>query len=232
VALQFRKSKAIGPLRFTLTNHGLSTSLGAGPLRVSRGADGKLRRTVRVPGVGLYDTKVVGEPPRHTSRRSATPPPAAAALEMVSPHDTSVPPSPPGHRALIIVASLVGAFLLLILLGNCGGNDRGSAGNSVTMTETTTAQPKTVTVSAQPPTVTVTAAPSTSLVTVTAAAPGQPLVDPQYSSTYEAAPPLSSSAYYANCSEARAAGAAPLVAGEPGYRSGLDRDGDGIACES
>src|SRR5262249_44159302 len=31
--------------------------------------------------------------------------------------------------------------------------------------------------------------------------------------------------YYANCAEARAAGAAPLHRGEPGYRSGLDRDG-------
>lgn len=39
-------------------------------------------------------------------------------------------------------------------------------------------------------------------------------------------------AYYANCAEARAAGAAPLYRGEPGYRSGLDRDGDGVACET
>ena len=39
------------------------------------------------------------------------------------------------------------------------------------------------------------------------------------------------SAYYANCSAAKAAGAAPLHRGEPGYRSGLDRDGDGVACE-
>lgn len=39
------------------------------------------------------------------------------------------------------------------------------------------------------------------------------------------------SAYYANCDEAKAAGAAPLYAGEPGYRPGLDRDGDGVACE-
>jgi hypothetical protein len=40
-----------------------------------------------------------------------------------------------------------------------------------------------------------------------------------------------SSPYYANCAAARAAGAAPLSSGDPGYRSGLDRDGDGIACE-
>ncbi|RAJ38673.1 excalibur calcium-binding domain-containing protein [Kitasatospora sp. SolWspMP-SS2h] len=39
------------------------------------------------------------------------------------------------------------------------------------------------------------------------------------------------SAYYKNCTEAKAAGAAPLHRGEPGYRSALDRDGDGIACE-
>jgi hypothetical protein len=45
------------------------------------------------------------------------------------------------------------------------------------------------------------------------------------------APPGGGSVYYANCAAARAAGAAPLYRGEPGYRSGLDRDGDGVACE-
>lgn len=39
------------------------------------------------------------------------------------------------------------------------------------------------------------------------------------------------SAYYANCAAARAAGAAPLYQGQPGYRLKLDRDGDGVACE-
>ena len=41
----------------------------------------------------------------------------------------------------------------------------------------------------------------------------------------------SGSAYYENCTAARAAGAAPIYAGEPGYRPGLDQNGDGIACE-
>jgi hypothetical protein len=40
-----------------------------------------------------------------------------------------------------------------------------------------------------------------------------------------------SSVYYRNCDAARAAGAAPLSRGDPGYRSKLDRDGDGTACE-
>lgn len=43
--------------------------------------------------------------------------------------------------------------------------------------------------------------------------------------------PAPVSAYYANCTEARQAGAAPLYAGDPGYRSALDRDNDGVACE-
>ena len=36
---------------------------------------------------------------------------------------------------------------------------------------------------------------------------------------------------YRNCSEARAAGAAPLYRGQAGYSPRLDRDGDGVACE-
>jgi hypothetical protein len=37
--------------------------------------------------------------------------------------------------------------------------------------------------------------------------------------------------YFGSCAAARAAGAAPLYAGSPGYRSQLDRDKDGVACE-
>jgi hypothetical protein len=36
---------------------------------------------------------------------------------------------------------------------------------------------------------------------------------------------------FANCSEARAAGAAPVRAEDPGYSRKLDRDGDGVGCE-
>ena len=36
--------------------------------------------------------------------------------------------------------------------------------------------------------------------------------------------------YYANCTEVREAGAAPIRRGDPGYRRALDRDGDGEGC--
>jgi len=55
----------------------------------------------------------------------------------------------------------------------------------------------------------------------------QPVVPPPPASTPD--PPAS--AYYKNCTAARAAGVTPLHRGEPGYGSHLDRDGDGIACE-
>ena len=36
---------------------------------------------------------------------------------------------------------------------------------------------------------------------------------------------------FANCAEARAAGAAPVRRGDPGYGPHLDRDNDGVGCE-
>ena len=45
------------------------------------------------------------------------------------------------------------------------------------------------------------------------------------------AAPDPASVYYANCAAARAAGAAPLRLGQPGYRGQMDGDGDGVACE-
>jgi hypothetical protein len=41
-----------------------------------------------------------------------------------------------------------------------------------------------------------------------------------------------SAVYYKNCAAARAAGAAPIQKGEPGYRSALDGDDDGTACDA
>ena len=38
--------------------------------------------------------------------------------------------------------------------------------------------------------------------------------------------------YYPNCTAARKAGKSNIRRGQPGYGKHLDRDGDGIACES
>nr|WP_279577119.1 excalibur calcium-binding domain-containing protein [Planococcus ruber] len=51
------------------------------------------------------------------------------------------------------------------------------------------------------------------------------------SSSGETASAAASPVSYKNCSAVRAAGAAPIYKGDPGYGSHLDRDGDGIGCE-
>lgn len=48
---------------------------------------------------------------------------------------------------------------------------------------------------------------------------------------YGAASTGGGGAAFRNCSAARAAGAAPVRRGDPGYGAHLDRDNDGIGCE-
>jgi hypothetical protein len=54
---------------------------------------------------------------------------------------------------------------------------------------------------------------------------------PGSASVVEPEAQVSAGASYANCSAARAAGAAPVRVGDPGYGRHLDRDGDGVGCE-
>jgi hypothetical protein len=65
---------------------------------------------------------------------------------------------------------------------------------------------------------------------VAAAAPtaANPVAPPASKPTPEE---VEHSAYYPDCAAARAAGNAPIFRGQAGYRSELDADGDGMACE-
>jgi hypothetical protein len=106
-------------------------------------------------------------------------------------------------------------------------------GPTVTVTATRTSPPETVTTTVtatpSPTTVTETVEPATETVTetqtVTATGQIQGFVGGA------AAGPSAPSDGWKNCSEARAAGAAPVYAGDPGYHRRLDRDGDGVGCE-
>lgn len=114
------------------------------------------------------------------------------------------------------------------ILAGCGAKPIGradvkktstrSASTTAAPTTITTRQPRTSTRSA--PTTTTAARPTPTTTTTTTDQPAP--------TTEEQKP---ADVYYENCAAVRAAGKAPLHQGEPGYRSGLDRDGDGIACE-
>jgi hypothetical protein len=42
---------------------------------------------------------------------------------------------------------------------------------------------------------------------------------------------IEQSVHYSGCNEVRDLGKAPILAGQPGYRTDMDGDLDGIACE-
>jgi hypothetical protein len=157
------------------------------------------------------------------------------------------------HRRTLQLSLVPAASLAVLALAGCGGTadaaDTPPAPVTVTVTQSTV---RTTTTTATPPATTITStmtqAPVTSTVTTTSTAAAgvgagagagagadvdvqAPQADPAPAPQPLVASPPSSS-YFKNCSEAKAAGAAPLYAGEPGYRSALDRDNDGVACET
>lgn len=127
-------------------------------------------------------------------------------------------------------ALAIGAFMIAMIASGMGGQPQETASAPTT---TVTAAP--ITVTAEPLETT----PSTVTVTATVTR----TITPAAKTVTRTGPPVARLApvpgvatpgadtYYANCAAARRAGAAPLHLGEPGYRDGLDRDRDGVACE-
>jgi hypothetical protein len=73
-------------------------------------------------------------------------------------------------------------------------------------------------------------------VTVTVTATPAPAVTPERRRRLTPNPTtapaqVDAAAFYESCAAARAAGSIPLLVGDPGYRSSLDKDKDGRACE-
>ncbi|MBE1485869.1 excalibur calcium-binding domain-containing protein [Plantactinospora soyae] len=109
----------------------------------------------------------------------------------------------------IVVIACCGVSTLAVLSPGDGDKEPAAAPATTTPSRTT------------PPAVTATA-PDPTPVTTTAS--------PRPTKTASKAAPKP--VYYGSCTAVRNAGKAPLRKGQPGYRSALDRDGDGRACES
>lgn len=145
-----------------------------------------------------------------------------------------------------IISGAVAAFWLFIILvatlapkqddtaSPSTATATASASPTVSPTTTLTATPAATTPPATTPPAT-TEPPAAAPVTQQPAAPATRPAQAPPAPVEQAPPPASeapSSVYYANCTAARNAGAAPILQGEPGYRPPLDRDHDGIACET
>ncbi|QDN76324.1 excalibur calcium-binding domain-containing protein [Streptomyces sp. S1A1-7] len=145
-----------------------------------------------------------------------TAPPAASART-----------APGWARKRYVLPALAVALFIGAGIGNSGGNTTESAaakpGPTTTVTATTTAtatRTATETVTATPAETVTVRSTKTVRATVTAQAAGA-----------GGAGSGGGSVYYENCAAARAAGAAPVHVGDPGYGRHLDRDGDGVGCE-
>jgi len=144
----------------------------------------------------------------------------------------SVPPRQPtpssGSPGALTTGSkvglgLLGCFAVVLftgIVGSCtsalfgGGTDQGAPAPAETATETVK------------PTAT-----ETTEVEVTVTATETVTERPQDTGGGGGTDDGGGAAYYENCDAARAAGAAPVRRGDPGYGPHLDRDGDGVGCE-
>ena len=116
-----------------------------------------------------------------------------------------------------VLITLAVVVALPFAAANCSSKDKSSTNETATTSEPSSS----------------TTAPTVRATFPTFAATTQATFSPR-TVPYTAPPATQASgggAYYANCTAARAAGAAPLHRGDPGYRPALDRDGDGVACE-
>jgi hypothetical protein len=123
--------------------------------------------------------------------------------------------------------------VVLIAVAASGGEDEDQPVSVVGQVETTLTLPVDTTVApvTQAPTTEATArattrAPATSAPATTAA------TAPATTAATAPATTPPAAVYYANCTAAKAAGAAPVHRSDPGYGSHLDRDNDGVGCET
>lgn len=123
-------------------------------------------------------------------------------------------------------AAGAGVAVILIAAAAIGSDDKDQPVSVVGEVATTLRLPLASTVTGPP----VTEAPTTE---ATAPASTRPPATTTPPTTAATAPATTKPAavYYANCAAARAAGAAPVHRGDPGYGSHLDRDNDGVGCE-
>lgn len=73
MGMRFRKSKNIGPVRFTVSKSGISASIGVKGLRVTKLANGRVRTTASVPGTGISYVKESKGRPQMTEQPPVKP---------------------------------------------------------------------------------------------------------------------------------------------------------------
>lgn len=110
MGMRFRKSVNLGPLRFTMSKSGISTSVGVKSFRVTKTASGRVRTTASIPGTGIsYVKDLSGKKPAENSQELSKP--------SQQPAKTSPEPkktAPPSRRAWLV--PVIGIAVLLFCI--------------------------------------------------------------------------------------------------------------------
>ncbi|OPC77714.1 hypothetical protein B4N89_36070 [Embleya scabrispora] len=131
-------------------------------------------------------------------------------------------------RRHIVSAVAAVWFVVLLVAGTSGGSDDKDADTPSAPAAVVSTTPTTPAGSAPPTTPT----PQDKSSAPTGTSPRT--TEPAVPATTKPSPATSRPAAvsYRNCAQVKAAGAAPIHRGDPGYGPHLDKDGDGTACES
>lgn len=170
-------------------------------------------------------------PPKRPLRAAPAPQPLSRARQAAAPG---------------LVAGGVGAALLLAQIPGIGSDSSPTRSTTTSRTSVPTYSTPTYSTQTMTPTwrtpVTTSDLPTTSYYPTPTWTPTPetttvyvvPPPPPQTSTVLPIAPlvPSGGDVYYRSCAVARADGRSNIPIGAPGYRPGLDRDGDGVACES
>ena len=109
----FRKSFNAGPLRFTVSKSGVSTSFGGKGARVTKLANGRTRSTLSVPGTGIsYVSETSG---KKAAKSRVQPAKAPRARSQTSTVATDAPMTVAAVRSLGVILICSGILLTFML---------------------------------------------------------------------------------------------------------------------
>ena len=114
MAMRFRKSVKIGPVRMTASKSGISTSFGVKGYRVTKTASGKVRKTTSIPGTGVSFVSESGSKKRSSSGNG-------------------------GQKKPFYTRWWFIALVLLVLIGSCSNATAGKSTPEATATPAPTA---------------------------------------------------------------------------------------------
>lgn len=113
MGFRFRKSVNVGPVRFTASKSGISTSFGGKGARVTKTASGRTRTTLSVPGTGISYVSESGSKKKKAAKVSN----AAATNKTAQPvpvATTAAPMTAASVRSLGVLILCAGIVLAIL----------------------------------------------------------------------------------------------------------------------